>query len=180
MPAEGVSLTPRSSLLTTEELLSIAKAFVEMGVDKIKLTGGEPLLRKDIVEIIRYLKREVRVPEVGITTNALVLERSLDKLVEAGLDSVNISIDSLRADRFAKLSRMPEATLARVRSAIDKALQIRQQQLEQGISALKVKLNVVVIKGTNEDEVADFVDFTRTRDVEVRFIEVSKSSLRCR
>ncbi|CAO1628562.1 unnamed protein product [Sympodiomycopsis kandeliae] len=172
MPKEGVPLTPDGHLLTTDEVKKIAKAFVQMGVTKVRLTGGEPLLRKDIVEIVRYLRHDLGVQEIGLTTNALVLARVLDPLVEAGLTHLNISIDSLKPDRFASLSRMSPNTLQKVLRTIDLSLAKRHAQLQQQHpSPLKVKLNVVVIKGNNQDEAVDFVRFTKDRDIDVRFIE---------
>lgn len=176
MPADGVPLTPKPHLLTTPEVMRIAKAFVEMGVKKVRLTGGEPLLRKDVAEIVRKLRDDLDVREIGLTTNGLVLERMLPVLVGSGLTHVNISIDSLRHDRFADLSRMPGKTLDKVMSAIRAALSIRKEQIDGGLDpskALKIKLNVVVMKGRNEDEVANFVDLTKDMDLDVRFIEVS-------
>jgi cyclic pyranopterin phosphate synthase len=180
MPPSGVPLTPKPHLLTTPEVIRIAKAFVEMGVRKVRLTGGEPLLRKDVAEIVRKLRDDLDVREIGLTTNGLVLERMLPELVSSGLTHVNISIDSLRHDRFAELSRMPGKTLDKVMSAIRAALNIRKAQIDGGMDpskALKIKLNVVVMKGRNEDEVADFVDLTRDMDLDVRFIEVSRLNL---
>lgn len=165
MPAEGVPLTPDDRLLSTEEVKRIARVFVQMGVKKIRLTGGEPTLRKDLVDIVRYLDslRGEGLESIGITTNGLVLARSLPELVAAGLTHVNISIDSLLPDRFASISRQSPKTLARVLATIDDALRYAPQ--------LKVKLNVVVIKGMNDDEVASFVEMTRHRNLDVRFIE---------
>ncbi|PWN24142.1 molybdenum cofactor biosynthesis prote [Microstroma glucosiphilum] len=174
MPPSGVPLTPKPHLLTTPEVMRIAKAFVEMGVKKVRLTGGEPLLRKDVAEIVRKLRDDLDVREIGLTTNGLVLERMLPELVSSGLTHVNISIDSLRHDRFAELSRMPGKTLDKIMSAIRAALSIRKEQTDGGLDpskALKIKLNVVVMKGRNDDEVADFVDLTKNMDLDVRFIE---------
>lgn len=176
MPKEGVPLTEDSHLLSTDELKRIAKAFVGMGVSKVRLTGGEPLLRKDAVEIVQYLRHDLGVKEIGLTTNGLVLNRMLEPLIEAGLTHLNISIDSLQPQRFASLSRMPEKTLSKVLRVIDQALQVRARQraaASGGTSPLplKIKLNVVVMKGMNEDEVSDFVRFTKDKDIDVRFIE---------
>lgn len=170
-------MTPDSRLLTTAEIRKVAAAFVEMGVDKVRLTGGEPLLRKDIVDIVTYISKDLGVRDVGLTTNGLVLDRYLDDLVEAGLTHLNISLDSLRSDRFSELTRMPHRALDKVKRSIDRALEVRQRQLARGQPPLKVKVNVVVMKGINDDEVRDFVELTRTRDLDVRFIEVS--SLNC-
>uniref|UniRef100_A0A2H1VKZ1 SFRICE_024918 n=1 Tax=Spodoptera frugiperda TaxID=7108 RepID=A0A2H1VKZ1_SPOFR len=159
MPAEGVPLSPRSALLSREELLRLARVFVAAGVDKVRLTGGEPTLRADLADIVRGL-REAGVRAVGMTTNGLVLTRRLPALQRAGLSALNVSLDSLRADRYERMARRPG--LARVLAGVDLALQL-------GYSP--VKINVVLMKGFNDDEISDFVEYTIDRDVEVRFIE---------
>ncbi|XP_050563506.1 molybdenum cofactor biosynthesis protein 1 [Spodoptera frugiperda] len=159
MPAEGVPLSPRSALLSREELLRLARVFVAAGVDKVRLTGGEPTLRPDLADIVRGL-REAGVRAVGMTTNGLVLTRRLPALQRAGLSALNVSLDSLRADRYERMARRPG--LARVLAGVDLALQL-------GYSP--VKINVVLMKGFNDDEISDFVEYTIDRDVEVRFIE---------
>ncbi|CAD0245398.1 unnamed protein product [Spodoptera exigua] len=160
MPAEGVPLSPRSALLSREELVRLARVFVAAGVDKVRLTGGEPTLRKDLADIIRGLREEAGVRAVAMTTNGLVLTRRLPALQRAGLSALNVSLDSLRADRYERMARRPG--LARVLAGVDLALQL-------GYSP--VKINVVLMKGFNDDEISDFVDYTIDRDVEVRFIE---------
>ncbi|HMN06412.1 MAG TPA: GTP 3',8-cyclase MoaA [Flavobacteriales bacterium] len=157
MPEEGIVLRPRSHFMHTHEVQALAETFVGMGVRKIRLTGGEPLVRKDAAEIIRGLGR---LPvELGITTNGVLLDHFLDVFEEAGLRSVNISLDSLRADRMAVISRrnyfqrtMDNITLARERG-------------------FHVKVNMVVMRGTNDDEVTDFIEWTRKEPLQVRFIE---------
>ncbi|CAO1634375.1 unnamed protein product [Parajaminaea phylloscopi] len=174
MPASGVPLTPDDRLLSSSEIKRVASLFVGMGVKKIRLTGGEPLLRSDLLDIVRHLHtlRSAGLESIGITTNGLVLGRLVNPLVEAGLTHLNISIDSLRPARFASVTRMHERAFDKVMQSIHKALHIRRQQIEAGMAKpLKVKLNVVVMKGSNEDEIKDFVDFTKEHDLEVRFIE---------
>lgn len=168
MPSTGVPLTPEDRLLTTDEIKRAAKAFVTMGVTKIRLTGGEPTLRTDLLDIVRYLKslRPLGLESIALTTNGLVLHRMLPQLVEAGLTHVNISIDSLRPQRFGAMSRMPDKTLAKVLNGIESAVATKARGIR-----LKVKINVVVMRHSNEDEVVDFVEFARERDLEVRFIE---------
>ncbi|CAH1636263.1 unnamed protein product [Spodoptera littoralis] len=159
MPAEGVPLSPRGALLSRDELLRLARVFVAAGVDKVRLTGGEPTLRADLADVVRGL-REAGVRAVGMTTNGLVLTRRLPALQRAGLSALNVSLDSLRADRYERMARRPG--LARVLAGVDLALQL-------GYSP--VKINVVLMKGFNDDEISDFVEYTMDRDVEVRFIE---------
>lgn len=159
MPAEGVQLQPKSNLLTTEEILYLARIFVEQGVRKIRLTGGEPTVRRDIVDIIAQIKSIPKLENVGITTNGLVLTRLLLPMQRAGLDGVNISLDTLRPKRFEEITR--RKGWERVVAGIDLAIQL----------GYKPKLNCVLMRNFNEDEICDFVEFTKDRAVDVRFIE---------
>ncbi|XP_004525397.1 molybdenum cofactor biosynthesis protein 1 [Ceratitis capitata] len=159
MPAEGVQLQSKSNLLTTEEILYLARIFVEQGVRKIRLTGGEPTVRRDIVNIIAKIKSIPKLENIGITTNGLVLTRLLVPMQRAGLDAVNISLDTLRPERFEEITR--RKGWERVIAGIDLAIQL----------GYKPKLNCVLMRNFNEDEICDFVEFTRDRDVDVRFIE---------
>ncbi|XP_023168125.2 molybdenum cofactor biosynthesis protein 1 isoform X2 [Drosophila hydei] len=159
MPAEGVPLQPKSQLLSTEEVLRLARIFVEQGVRKIRLTGGEPTVRRDIVEVVAQLKALPQLEHVGITTNGLVLTRILLPLQRAGLDSLNISLDTLRKERFEQITR--RKGWERVIAGIDLAIQL----------GYRPKVNCVLMRNFNEDEICDFVEFTRERPVDVRFIE---------
>eukprot|EP01026_Neomeris_dumetosa_P029769 TRINITY_DN24023_c0_g2_i4.p2 TRINITY_DN24023_c0_g2~~TRINITY_DN24023_c0_g2_i4.p2 ORF type:complete len:463 (-),score=36.61 TRINITY_DN24023_c0_g2_i4:422-1777(-) len=160
MPEEGVELTPKERLLSTEEILRLARLFVAHGVDKIRLTGGEPSIRKDIVEICQELKSIQGLKFLAMTTNGLVLAKKLPDLRQAGLDGINISIDTLKEERFIKMTRRKGHD--RVLESIHKALQYQFDP---------VKINVVVMKGQNEDEIPDFVEMTRHLPLNVRFIE---------
>ncbi|XP_026833064.1 molybdenum cofactor biosynthesis protein 1 isoform X2 [Drosophila erecta] len=159
MPAEGVQLQPKNNLLTTGEILRLARIFVEQGVRKIRLTGGEPTVRRDIVEIVAQMKALPQLEQVGITTNGLVLTRLLLPLQRAGLDNLNISLDTLKRDRFEKITR--RKGWERVIAGIDLAVQL----------GYRPKVNCVLMRDFNEDEICDFVEFTRDRPVDVRFIE---------
>ncbi|XP_034133454.1 molybdenum cofactor biosynthesis protein 1 isoform X3 [Drosophila guanche] len=159
MPADGVPLQPKDKLLTTEEILRLARIFVEQGVRKIRLTGGEPTIRRDIVDLVAEMKALPQLEHVGITTNGLVLTRLLLPLQRAGLDSLNISLDTLQKDRFEKITR--RKGWERVIAGIDLAVQL----------GYRPKVNCVLMRNFNEDEVCDFVEFTRDRPVDVRFIE---------
>ncbi|BFF98575.1 molybdenum cofactor biosynthesis protein 1 [Drosophila madeirensis] len=159
MPADGVPLQPKDKLLTTEEILRLARIFVEQGVRKIRLTGGEPTIRRDIVDLVAEMKALPQLEHVGITTNGLVLTRLLLPLQRAGLDSLNISLDTLQKDRFEKITR--RKGWERVIAGIDLAVQL----------GYRPKVNCVLMRNFNEDEVCDFVEFTRERPVDVRFIE---------
>ncbi|KAF1746864.1 hypothetical protein GCK72_023322 [Caenorhabditis remanei] len=159
MPAEGVPLKPKDKMLTNDEILKLVKLFARHGIDKIRLTGGEPTIRKDIVQIVEGIASTPGIKDVGITTNGLVLPRFLPDLKNAGLTKINISIDSLERQKFAKMTR---------RDGFDKVW----KSIELARSYFpKVKLNVVVIRHQNENEIVDFVNLTRDRNLDVRFIE---------
>lgn len=157
MPSEGVQLSPREELMSASEVYEIAKVFVSHGVDKIRLTGGEPLLRKDFGEIVEYLSS---LPvSLAITTNGVLLDRYIDVLKKAGVNKLNISIDTLNPERFKGLTLRDQ--FHRVMKNIDLAIK----------EGFHVKLNVVLIKGQNEDEIIDFIELTKDAFVQVRFIE---------
>ncbi|XP_076676223.1 molybdenum cofactor synthesis 1 isoform X2 [Andrena cerasifolii] len=160
MPSEGVKLTKSDGILRTDEIMKIAELFVKEGVHKIRLTGGEPTVRKDIADIIAGLKQLPGLRQVAITTNGLTLIRQLPALQRAGLDAINISLDTLREDRFERFTR--RKGWSRVMGAIDLAIQLGYNP---------VKVNCVVMKGFNDDELSDFVGLTKDRPVDVRFIE---------
>lgn len=160
MPADGVPLSPAEHLLTADEIERIGRMFVAAGVDKIRVTGGEPLVRRDATDICARLGALPGVTSLGMTTNGIVLSRHLAKLVDAGVTALNISLDTLRDDRFTAITR--RKGLKRVLKAIDDAV-------ESGIPT--VKLNVVVMAGVNDDEVVDFVRMSADKPIDVRFIE---------
>uniref|UniRef100_A0A665V0S2 Molybdenum cofactor biosynthesis protein 1 n=1 Tax=Echeneis naucrates TaxID=173247 RepID=A0A665V0S2_ECHNA len=160
MPEEGVKLTPRAQLLTTSEILTLARLFIQEGVDKIRLTGGEPLIRPDVVDIIAELRKLEGLKTIAITTNGMSLAKLLPKLKDAGLDLINISLDSLVPAKFEFIVR--RKGFHKVMEGIDKAI-------EMGYNPVKV--NCVVMRGLNEDELLDFVALTEKKPLEVRFIE---------
>ncbi|MDV4150600.1 GTP 3',8-cyclase MoaA [Clostridium sp. AL.422] len=147
-------------LLTNDEVCKVVKACSKLGIKKIRLTGGEPLVRKDIVELVEEINKIEGIEEIYITTNGILLEDKVSRLKNAGLKGVNISLDSLKAEMFNRLTRLGD--LKKVLSAIDKCL-------EYGI---KVKINTVMIKGMNEVEILDFVNLTLEKNIDVRFIEL--------
>lgn len=147
-------------LMTTEEIVRIARAFVELGVAKIRLTGGEPLLRADLPEIVRRLKTDLRVPDVAVTTNGWLLEKYAPALRAAGLDRLNVSLDALDpaiSGRMNGLGFPPD----RVLRAIDTAVAL----------GLPVKINMVVQRGVNEDQVLPMAERFREKRLPLRFIE---------
>ncbi|KAG2498518.1 hypothetical protein HYH03_003769 [Edaphochlamys debaryana] len=162
MPDEGVALTPGGQLLTTPEIMRLARLFVSAGVTKVRLTGGEPTLRKDLPELVGALGalREQGLRSVGITSNGIVLGRQLPALQAAGLTAVNVSLDTLRPERFEVLARRPGH--GRVMESIRTAV---------GLGYDPVKINVVVMRGVNDDEVPAFAALTREQPLNVRFIE---------
>jgi cyclic pyranopterin phosphate synthase len=147
-------------LMSADEIVAIAHSFVELGVTKIRLTGGEPLLRKDLSEIVRRLKSEVRIPEVALTTNGWLLARYAEELRDAGLDRLNVSVDSLSAETAGKMNGMGLDS-RRVLEAID---------LASGLG-LPVKINTAVRRGINDHEVEDLAAYFRERGHTLRFIE---------
>jgi molybdenum cofactor biosynthesis protein A len=161
MPPEGVPLQPKDSLLNASEISRLTKLFSSEGVDKVRLTGGEPLLRKDLPEIISFISDEPNINSVGITTNGITLSRHLPTLVENGLTHANISLDTLQTDKFQEITR--RKGLKQVLKAIEDASHL----LPQG----NVKINCVVMKGFNDNELRDFIDLGRDLPVDIRFIE---------
>ncbi len=160
MPEEGVELTPPDTILRYEEILRVARIAAEHGVTSIRVTGGEPLVRKGIVGFIRELAALPGLREVSLTTNGVALAEYAPRLKEAGLRRVNVSLDSLRKDRFARITRADQ--LGRVLAGLDEA---------QRCGLTPVKINMVVIKGFNDDEIIDFARMSRKKPFHVRFIE---------
>lgn len=157
MPEDGVPLRDKKEFMTSEEVIEIAKTFVSLGITKIRLTGGEPLIKKDAPNIIRELGK---LPvELAITTNGVLVDRFIDVFKEAGIKSVNVSLDSLKEGRFNMISR---------RNYFQRIMENIQLLIDNDF---KVKLNVVVIKGLNDIEIIDFVRWTIEHKVDVRFIE---------
>lgn len=157
MPDEKYSFAPASKLMQPDEIEAIAKLFVAQGVTKIRLTGGEPLVRKDAAEIIERLGR-LNV-KLAITTNGIRIDELLPQMLTAGFSQVNISLDTLQADRFLKITHRDY--FQRVRSNIDLLL----------ANNIVPKINIVVMKDLNDDEINDFVEWTRDTPIQVRFIE---------
>lgn len=157
MPAEGVQLTPRNHLMSYEEIYTIAKTFVEHGVTKIRLTGGEPLIRKDIPVI---LKKLASLPvELAITSNAVIIDQFIDTLKTNGVKNINVSLDSLHRDKFKEITRRDD-----FQKVYDNILLL----VNEGFN---VKVNAVLIKGFNDNEIIDFIKFTKDLPINIRFIE---------
>ncbi|MDN4481410.1 GTP 3',8-cyclase MoaA [Demequina muriae] len=163
MPAEGVPWLKSDTMLTTDELVRVARVAVEMGIDEIRLTGGEPLLRPDVVDVVdrlAHLEGPTGHPEISLTTNALRLPALAAPLREAGLARVNISLDTLRRDRFRDLTRRDRLTdtLAGIAAA-------------DAAGLAPVKINAVAMRGVNDDEIVDLTQFCVDHGYQMRFIE---------
>ncbi len=157
MPAEGVPLSPKSHIMTFEEIFTIAKTFVAHGVNKIRLTGGEPLVRKDISVILNKL---ASLPiELAISTNGITIDRYIDILKENNILNINLSLDTLIKDKFKEITR---------RDKFEKVYSNILLLVENGFN---VKINAVLMKDFNEDEIIDFIKLTKDLPISFRFIE---------
>lgn len=157
MPEQGIDFADRKDLLSYEEILRLAEIFKELGVNKVRLTGGEPFVRKDIAILMKSLCQ--LFPKVHVTTNATLLSNHIELLKELNIGGLNISIDSLDKDKFLLITRRD--TFDIVMSNILKCIE----------HEIPIKLNVVVMKGVNDSEILDFVAFGIEHNIEVRFIE---------
>lgn len=157
MPEEGIALRPKSQFMSKEEVIRMAETFVSLGVKKIRLTGGEPLVRNDAAEIIQELSK---LPvELAITTNGILVDKYLDTFKASGLKSINVSLDSLKRDKLNTITRRNHFDT--ITSNIDLLLK----------NNFHVKLNAVIMRGVNDDEIIDFIEFTKDKNVHFRFIE---------
>jgi molybdenum cofactor biosynthesis protein A len=157
MPAEGILLSPKKDLMTAEEIYAIAKTFVNNGVDKIRLTGGEPLLRKDFSEIIAQLAS--LETEISITTNGILIVKHLAALKQFNIRKINLSLDTLVASKFQNIT---------LRNQFEKVIDNLHLLLNNDF---KIKINVVLIKGFNDNEIVDFIKLTQFSPLSIRFIE---------
>ncbi len=157
--AEEMTFLPRHDILSIEEMTSAAQAFTELGVKKIRITGGEPLIRKNIGQLFKNLSTFDQLDELTLTSNGSQITQHIQHLVDAGVKRINISLDSLQADRFTALTRTGKLT--QVLSGIECALQ----------AGLHVKINSVILKHRNSDEVIDLVNFAVSKKMDISFIE---------
>jgi cyclic pyranopterin phosphate synthase len=160
MPAEGMKWLPRDELLTFEELTRLLALFVRLGVRAIKVTGGEPTVRADLPRLVAMFREVGPDLDISITTNGMLLDALAEPLARAGVDRATVSCDSLLRHRFQEMTR---------RDALDRVLAGLEAAKEAGLEPIKI--NCVVIGGTNDDEVVDFATWARTTGYEVRFIE---------
>ncbi|MBI5143709.1 MAG: GTP 3',8-cyclase MoaA [Candidatus Omnitrophica bacterium] len=166
MPKDGILNKPHSEILSFEEIKRIVKAAAGLGIEKVRITGGEPLVRKDLHLLIEELKNIGSLKELGLTTNGINLSKHASSLKKAGLDRVNISLDSLIPERFERITR--GGSLNSVLRAIETCLSI-------GYSTLKI--NTVLLKGFNTDEILNFAKMAKARPIDVRFIEYMPTDL---
>ena len=159
MPADGEPFLPHGDLLTDAEILTVGRVAVGLGIRKIRVTGGEPLMHPRAVELLGDLRALPGLERLVLTTNGMHLVDLARPLRDAGVEGVNISIDSLRADRYAEITR--GGAIVQCHAGIDAAL----------AAGFHVKLNMVVMRGVNDDEIADYVELARARPLAVRFIE---------
>ncbi len=162
-PSTSNPLMMKPQFLSVAEIQNLASAFSDLGIKKVRLTGGEPTLRQDLAQIISVLKNTPAIQTVALTTNAWNLDKKLSEYKSVGLDQLNISLDSLNAETFFSVTGKDLAL--KIKSFIDQALQMNFES---------VKLNVVLLKGINDQEIPQFMDWVKDRPLDVRFIELMR------
>ncbi len=161
MPAEGVQCIPHDEILTIEEIIAVIKAGVQVGIRKVRLTGGEPLVRRGILDLIKEINNIPGIDDIALTTNGILLGDMAGDLKAAGLKRVNISLDTLKPGLFRRITRCGDLNL--VLRSIDAAFEYALEP---------VKINTVAIRGLNDDELVDLAKLTQDRPLHVRFIEL--------
>ncbi len=159
MPAEGIQLLAHKDVLSFDEIVEVVKTSVGFGIDKIRLTGGEPLVRKGIVDLVAMIWNVEGVKDLSMTTNGILLEKFAQELKDAGLQRVNISLDTIRPEKFKEITRVGD--LNQVFAGIEAAK-------KAGLSPIKI--NCVVWKSSEEEDAKEVADFCRENDLQVRFI----------
>jgi cyclic pyranopterin phosphate synthase len=163
-PEEQFEFIPHEEILRYEEIVEIIEESVNLGVTKVRITGGEPLARKGVVDFIKKLREIKKLEDISLTTNGFFLSEYAEKLKDAGLNRVNISLDSLQEEKYKRITRG---------GSLEKALKGIDSALKAGL--LPIKINTVLIRGINDDEVEDFVRLTLGRPLNIRFIEFMPS-----
>ncbi len=163
MPPEGFEWIPKAEILRYEEIAAIVREMSGMGLRSVRITGGEPLIRQDLPELVRQLRSVPGIEDIALSTNAILLPRFAVELRIAGVDRVNISLDTLRRDRFEEIARRPARAFDETMAGIEAA---------DRAGFAPIKINTVLLRGVNDDELDDFVRVTRTRAWHVRFIEL--------
>lgn len=162
MPLEGLPWLTRDEILSYEEITSIVRSMAPLGLRRVRFTGGEPLVRRDLPELVRMVADVPGIEDLALSTNAVLLEAHAEALRDAGLTRVNVSLDSLRPERVDQIARRPDS-FPKIMAGLDAAERM-------GFAPLKI--NVVLMRGRNDDEIADFAALSRDRPWHVRFIEV--------
>ena len=162
MPEEGLPWLRRSDLLSYEEITEIVRAMAAMGLRRVRITGGEPLLRRDLATLIRELRALPEIDDIALSTNAVLLAEHAEELRDAGVNRLNVSLDSLRPERIDAIARRP-GSAERIFAGLEAAERV-------GFSPIKI--NCVVMRGRNDDELVEFAEITRSRPWHVRFIEL--------
>ena len=163
MPAEGLEWIPRPELLTYEEIAEIVRQLAGVGLTRVRITGGEPLVRKDLPTLITMIRAVERIEDVSLSTNAVLLPRFAMDLKEAGIQRLNVSLDTLRPDRFVEITHRPERLFDAVLDGLKTA---------EAAGFSPIKINAVIMRGVNDDEIEAFADLTKRRPWHVRFIEL--------
>jgi len=159
MPKDNTKWLDTTEVLSFEEIIRLSSIFANLGVEKIRITGGEPLIRPSIENLIKSIAKIGNIKSIGLTTNGLLLQEKVEALKSSGLDSVNISLDSFKEDRFKMMTGV---------NGLDKVVNSIQKAKDVGFD---VKINTVVVRGWNDDEVVEFANFARRTGITVRFIE---------
>lgn len=161
MPEGGVPLTDHKNILKLEEIVTLVKAAVKVGIKKVRLTGGEPLVREGIVQLVEDITALPEIDDIALTTNGILLPKFGQQLKAAGLKRVNISLDTLKAERFHQITRLGK---------LEDAWQGIEEALKQGFHP--IKLNTIIMDGFNDDEILDFAKLTMDYPLHLRFIEL--------
>ncbi|MDX1566753.1 MAG: GTP 3',8-cyclase MoaA [Longimicrobiales bacterium] len=162
MPEEGLEWLKRDEILDYEEIAEIVRVMAGMGLKRVRITGGEPLVRKDLPVLVRMIDQVPEIEDISLSTNAVLLAPMAEELRDAGIDRVNISLDSFREDRLDEIVRRP-GSYKKIMAGLDAA---------EEVGFHPIKINVVLIRGRNDDEVEEFARVTRERPWHVRFIEI--------
>lgn len=161
MPADGIQQLGCKDMLSYEEILRLCRLFAELGIKKIKITGGEPLVRLGVCDLIRQIKQIPGIEQVTITTNGVLLDQLAEDLIAAGIDGINISLDTLQSDKFTEITRRNQ--LDRVLAGIDRLLALGYE---------KIKINCVPMAEINGDQIAEIAQLAKNQPIAVRFIEL--------
>ncbi|MDD5773537.1 MAG: GTP 3',8-cyclase MoaA [bacterium] len=162
LPTEGVALLPHDDIMTYEEILRFVRIIAGLGVDKVRLTGGEPLVRSGIIDFIKELKKIPGLKDLSLTTNGIIFQDKLEELYKAGLRRVNISVNTLKKDKYLKITGAKNNHFTKIIRGIEEALEIGMDP---------IKINVVALKGINDDEILDFARLSKDKNLHIRFIE---------